>query len=151
MRVFVDETWSLPHVSAIAERINLIYMNAPLCARFSRLRRTGWAAALHSALLQPVSLRAPMKSADSRLIQFTRSIVSDKFSGLVSPRSYPFCHHARMPPQLLTFHPLQQKLFLSVKSGWFDAFVVFPVRPLMCQHRPNYPSEFIGHRRDYAV
>ena len=49
-----------------------------------------------------------------------------------------------MPPQLLTFHPLQQKLFLSVKSGWFDAFVVFPVRPLMCQHRPNYPGEFMA-------
>jgi hypothetical protein len=36
-------------------------------------------------VLQPASLRAPMKSADSCLIRTARSLVSDKFSGFVSP------------------------------------------------------------------
>ena len=55
--------------SVSVDRSKVVYMNAPLCAGLSSLRKTGWAAALHSALLQPDSLRAPMKSADSRLIQ----------------------------------------------------------------------------------
>lgn len=90
---------------ARVDQSKVVYMNAPLCAGLSSLRKTGWAAALHSALLQPDSLRAPMKSADSRLIHLASWSGSDNFSGLVSPRSYLSCHHARMPPQLLTFHP----------------------------------------------
>lgn len=94
-----------PKQSCQRLRSKNVYMNALLCAGLSSLRKTGWAAALHSALLQPDSLRAPMKSADSRLIHLASWSGSDNFSGLVSPRSYLSCHHARMPPQLLTFHP----------------------------------------------
>ncbi|CAM2195913.1 protein of unknown function [Paraburkholderia kururiensis] len=60
--------------------------------------------------MQPASLRAPMKSADSRLIHFASLLGSDTFSGFVSPWSYLSCHHTRMPAQLLTFHPFQHNL-----------------------------------------
>ncbi|MCA8199414.1 hypothetical protein, partial [Burkholderia vietnamiensis] len=68
--------------STRVDQSKVVYMNAPLCAGLSSLRKTGWAAALHSALLQPDSLRAPMKSADSRLIHLASWSGSDNFSGL---------------------------------------------------------------------
>jgi hypothetical protein len=58
-------------------------------------------------VLQPVSLRAPMKFADSRLIRTARSLVSDKFSGLVSPG--PTCIVITLECQRnldITFHAL---------------------------------------------
>jgi hypothetical protein len=46
-------------------------MNVPRLQWFSFVLTDRMVAALHSAFLQPVSLRAPMKSADSLLIPST--------------------------------------------------------------------------------
>jgi len=51
-----------------------LYERVPFCNSFREFRLTGWVAALYPAFMQPVlPLRAPMKSADSHLIQATSS------------------------------------------------------------------------------
>ena len=94
---------------------------------------TGWAAALYSALLQPIlPLRAPMKFADSHLIHHTSStlLMSYRFS---ESRSYLACHHSRLLRNLFDVHPvLNVNLLLHV----------MPFRPAS---RSRSPSGTDGH------
>ena len=82
-----------------------IYMNASRLRRVFVLATNRRVAALYPALLQPDVLRAPMKSADSHLIQPTSSklLIGSRFS---ESRSNLFCHHTRLPTQPLDVSPV---------------------------------------------
>src|SRR4051812_3498383 len=65
---------------------------------FLHVASTGWVAALYAASLQPHTLRAPMKSADSLLICRTSFALKLSFR-LCEFRSDLSCHHAQLPAQ----------------------------------------------------
>ena len=58
----------------------------------------------------------------------------------------------RIKCRFSAFHPLQQNCpGKPARSARSDAFVCIPVRPLMCQHRPDYSGKLVGHRHDYDI
>ncbi len=45
---------------------------------------------------------------------------SDKFSGLVNPRSDLLCHYTQIPPQLWTLHPFLQHRAFKLGVRWVE-------------------------------
>ena len=90
------------HRGALADfaiRQSALYGRRPFAKDFEGSDVTGTAAGLYPALVQRVfSLRAPMDSADSRLISASSSRLF-ALSRFGESRSDLFCHHSQVPAQ----------------------------------------------------
>ncbi len=112
---------------------------------------TEWVADVYPGLLQPfVSLRPPMKSADSHLTGYSSLALSRSFRFRES-RSNLSCHHTQSLRNLSTFvfHKLHSSTRVRLRR--FDTHISFLIGTVVGQDCPDCSCHLVRQRDDHLI